>query len=128
MLDNLSVFHSSIRIEGSKIIYFDPFKVEQKYNDADIIFITHEHFDHYSPEDINKVIKEGTTIVAPATMISKINYDNVVSVEPQKEYEVDGIKFSTVWAYNVGKKFHPKENMWVGYLINIIFLKIILMI
>ncbi len=119
MLDNISVFHSSIRIEGSKTIYFDPFKVEQKFNDADIIFITHEHFDHYSPEDINKVIKAGTTIVAPATMISKINYDNIVSVEPQKEYEVDGVKFSTVWAYNVGKKFHPKDNCWVGYVVEL---------
>ena len=115
MLENLTVFHSSIRIVGSKIIYFDPFKIEKNYKDADIIFITHDHFDHYSPDDINKVIKEGTIIVAPSTMISKINYDNIVSVEPQKEYSIDGISFSTVWSYNVNKKFHPKENCWVGY-------------
>ena len=119
MLENVTVFHSSIRIEGSRIIYFDPFKVKEKYNDADIIFITHEHFDHYSPEDINKVIKEGTIIVAPNTMISKINYDKVISVEPQKEYEVDGLNFSTIWSYNVNKKFHPKENCWVGYIVEL---------
>ena len=119
MLSEISVFHSSIRMVGSKTIYFDPFKIEDSFNDADIIFITHEHYDHYSPDDINKVIKEGTIIVAPATMISKINYDNVVSVEPQKEYEVDGIHFETVWAYNPNKKFHPKDNNWVGYIVEL---------
>ena len=66
MLKELEVLcHSSIRIDKGKIIYFDPFKIDKNYNDADLIFITHEHYDHYSEEDIDKVIKEDTIIIVP---------------------------------------------------------------
>ena len=55
MENNLEVLcHSSIRISGEKIIYFDPFKIEKNYNDADYIFCTHSHYDHFSEEDIRK--------------------------------------------------------------------------
>lgn len=118
MLDNISVFHSSIRIEGEKIIYFDPYKIDTEYHDADIIFITHSHFDHYSPEDIDKVIKEGTIIVVPQSMATDVEYDNVFTVDPENEYEIGDISFQTISAYNVNKKFHPKENCWVGYVVN----------
>ena len=64
MLENIEVLcHSSIKINKGIIIYFDPFKIEKNYNDADIIFITHDHYDHYSEEDIDKVIKNNTIIV-----------------------------------------------------------------
>lgn len=118
MLDNISVFHSSIRIEGEKIIYFDPYKIDTEYHDADIIFITHSHFDHYSPEDIDKVIKEGTIIVVPQSMATDVEYDNVFTVDPENEYKIGDISFQTISAYNVNKKFHPKENCWVGYVVN----------
>ena len=73
MLDNIEVLcHSSIRINKSKIIYVDPYKIEKNYNDADIIFITHDHYDHYSEEDIDKVINKNTTIVIPEEMITKL--------------------------------------------------------
>jgi len=118
MLDNISVFHSSIRIEGEKIIYFDPYKINTEYHDADIIFITHSHFDHYSPEDIDKVIKEGTIIVVPQSMATDVEYDNVFTIDPENKYEIGDISFQTISAYNVNKKFHPKENCWVGYVVN----------
>ena len=60
--------HSSIKINEGKIIYIDPFKIEKENHDADIIFITHDHYDHYSPEDIEKITKEQTIIVAPKTV------------------------------------------------------------
>ena len=61
MLDNIEVLcHSSIRISKNKVIYIDPYKIDKNYNDADIIFITHDHYDHYSEEDIDKVINEYT--------------------------------------------------------------------
>ena len=64
MLNNIEVlYHSSIRINKEKTIYIDPFKIEKNYNDADIIFVTHDHYDHYSEEDIDKVINENTVIV-----------------------------------------------------------------
>lgn len=59
---------SSIRIEGTKVVYFDPFKIAEERHDADFIFVTHEHYDHFSPEDIRKVSKEQTILVAPYSM------------------------------------------------------------
>ncbi len=125
MLDNIEVlYHSSIKINKNKIIYIDPFKIDKNYNDADIILITHEHYDHYSEEDIDKVVNKNTIIVIPEEMLTKllkkgINKNSIVLVEPNKEYIVQGVKIETVPAYNVNKKFHPKENKWVGYIITI---------
>mgnify|MGYP004499424855 CR=1 FL=1 len=125
MLNNIEVLcHSSIRINKEKTIYIDPFKIDRNYNDADIIFITHDHYDHYSEEDIDKVINESTVIVIPEELLTKglkkgINKDAIITVEPNKKYMVQGIKFETVPAYNTNKTFHPKENGWVGYVIEL---------
>ena len=125
MLENIEVlYHSSIRISKNKIIYIDPFKIDKNYNDADIVFITHDHFDHYSEEDIDKVINENTTIIIPKELLTKIlgkgiNKNAVITVESNKEYMVQGIKFETIPAYNTNKTFHPKENDWVGYIITL---------
>ena len=73
MLENIEVlYHSSIKITKEKIIYIDPFKINQNYNDADIIFITHDHYDHYSEEDIDKIINEKTTIIIPEELLTKL--------------------------------------------------------
>ena len=125
MLNNIEVlYHSSIRINKEKTIYIDPFKIDRNYNDADIIFITHDHYDHYSEEDIDKVINENTVIVIPEELLTKvlkkgINKNAIITVEPNKKYMVQGIKFETVPAYNINKTFHPKENDWVGYIIEL---------
>ena len=125
MLENIEVLcHSSIRINKEKVIYIDPFKINKNYNDADIIFITHDHYDHYSEEDIDKVIKEDTTIVISKDLLTKllkkgINKNAIIVAEPNKEYETQGINFNTIHAYNINKKFHPKENNWLGYIITI---------
>lgn len=125
MLEDIEVlFHSSIKINKGKKIYIDPFKIEEEYNDADIVFITHDHYDHYSEEDIDNVINKDTTIVVPEELLTKllkkgISRDSIITVEPNENYIVQGIKFETVPAYNVNKKFHPKENNWVGYIIEI---------
>ena len=125
MLNNIEVlYHSSIRINKEKTIYIDPFKIDRNYNDADIIFITHDHYDHYSEEDIDKVINENAVIVIPEELLTKvlkkgINKNAIITVEPNQKYMVQGIKFETVPAYNTNKTFHQKENGWVGYVIEI---------
>jgi len=126
MLKNVKVlYHSSIRIEEEKVIYIDPFKIVQNYNDADLIFITHEHYDHYSEEDIEKVKKDDSIIIIiPKDLLTTLfkkgyNKNNIITVEPNKEYFVQGIKFETIPAYNVNKSFHPKEKAWIGYVIEI---------
>lgn len=122
MLDNIEVLiHSSIKFSKDIIIYFDPYKINKDYHDADIIFITHSHYDHYSPLDIKKVIKDNTIVVCSKDVkeeLLKLNINNIIEVVPNKDYEVLNIKFKTIPAYNVNKNFHPKENNWVGYLIN----------
>ena len=114
MLENIELLcHSSIRINKEKIIYIDPYKIEKDYNDADLIFVTHDHYDHYSEEDIDKVKKEDTVIIAPEELLTKllrkgIRQDYIITVEPNKEYMTEGIKFETIPAYNTNKAFHPK--------------------
>lgn len=125
MLENIEVLcHSSIRINKEKVIYIDPFKIDKNYNDADIIFITHYHYDHYSEEDIDKVKKEDTIIVAPEELLTKLlrkgfRQDYIITVDSDEEDMVEGIKFETIPAYNTNKQFHPKENGWVGYIVEI---------
>lgn len=111
--------HSSIKITKGIIIYIDPFRINEEKHDADLILITHDHYDHYSPEDINKVIKEDTIIIAPKTVKELNNKENIIFVEPNKTYNIKGYKIVTVPAYNINKHFHPKENNWVGYIIEI---------
>ena len=125
MLENIKVLcHSSIKFEKGQVLYFDPFKIKENYNDADIIFITHSHYDHFSEEDILKVKKEETKIVIPEDLYDKcldlgFNEEDIVIVVPNEEKEVNGIKFKTIPAYNVNKNFHPKENNWVGYILTL---------
>lgn len=122
MLENFKVLcHSSIKVEGSKIIYFDPFRIKENYKDADYIFCTHSHYDHFSPEDIKKIMKENTKLIVPKDIKEEasnlVGEGNVVTVEPGKEYKIDYITFKTTYAYNETKKFHPRENEWVGYIV-----------
>lgn len=128
MLENIQVlYHSSIKINKEKVIYIDPLKIEDNCHDADIIFITHSHYDHYSEEDIKKIIKEDTKIVVTNDLqetASKLtNEENVISVQPNEKYCVEGIIFETIPAYNLNKQFHPKQNNWVGYVIELNGLK-----
>ncbi len=119
---NIKVFtQSAILLSGKKNIYFDPFKIEQKLNDADYIFITHNHYDHYDRDSINKVIKKTTKIIVPEVLeeeISKLT-KNYLVVKPNQSYKIDELEFQTVHAYNIHKSFHPKEANFVGYIIRV---------
>lgn len=124
MTENIEVlFHSSIRIHSSVgIIYIDPFKIDIAYNDADYIFITHDHYDHYSVEDIKKVVGEKTVFVVPEKMGRTVSSDfkghgEIRTVSPGKECIVNNIEFETVAAYNLLKPFHPKMAGWCGYIL-----------
>lgn len=114
--------HSSIRIAENQIVYFDPFHVDGEPHDADIICVTHDHFDHYSPEDLAKVKNAATILVCPKTMEDSLSNSGISEeftelVAPGDELEINGVRIQAVPAYNVGKQFHPKANQWVGYLV-----------
>ena len=111
--------HSSIRIEADKVLYFDPFKIEEETHDADIIFVTHDHFDHFSVEDIKKIEKEDTVYVIPDCMYNLLGGENVVTLLPNEKANVEGYEVETIPSYNVGKDFHPKEKGYVAYIVTI---------
>ena len=124
-LENVTInTQSSVRIAGAKTIYFDPLEISGELHDADIIFISHDHYDHFSTKDIAKVVKDNTVIVFPKTMKSHIDEtgiseDRQRGVAPTDKLEVSGITTEVVPAYNKMKPFHPKKNGWVGYIIEI---------
>mgnify|MGYP004459347533 FL=1 len=112
---------SSIRLTDQEtVIYLDPYLIEKEVNDADYIFITHDHYDHLSIEDINKVIKESTIIIIPESCSKSLEEFNnqIVKVKPNNKYLVGNLNFQTVASYNTNKLYHPEKNEWVGYLID----------
>ena len=109
--------HDTFKIVGEKVIYTDPFKIKNK-NTADIILITHEHFDHCSPEDIKILQGPDTVIVATPDCAKKLT-GKVKIVKPGDKITVEGIEIEAVPSYNTNKQFHPKGNNWVGYIFTV---------
>ena len=114
---------SSIKIISNKTIYFDPYLIKEETHDADLIFITHDHYDHFDLDSINKIVKDDTLIIMPDSMVIKniihLNRNNVRGVVPNNEYTINNVSFKTIPSYNTNKAFHKKEYNWVGYLVNI---------
>jgi len=118
MIENIHwLGHDGFYVEGSKVVYFDPFQISGGPK-ADIILITHEHFDHCSPDDVAKVAKEDTVIVTEADSAQKLS-GKVQVLKPGESTEVAGVKISAVPSYNVGKDFHPKANNWLGFVVEL---------
>lgn len=119
---NIQVFNqASIKFTGSKIIYFDSYLLEEEKHDADIIFITHDHYDHYDEESIKKAMNEKTVLVIPTILkerASKLT-NNILVVEPNNKYTIDKITFETIPSYNHEAPYHPKDKEYVGYNITI---------
>ena len=128
--------HSSVRIEAAavngsgRVVYVDPFLMNAEYGvdmpprDADILCVTHSHYDHFSPKDAAAVARAdgATRYVMPASMVDEalkagIRKDAITAVEPGQVCYVAGLPLRAVAAYNPAKPFHPKKNRWVGYLI-----------
>ncbi|HEX9973886.1 MAG TPA: MBL fold metallo-hydrolase [bacterium] len=109
--------HDAFRIEDEgKQIYIDPWKLSSNPVKADYIFVTHSHYDHFSMEDISKITKETTKIIGTTDVAKQIESD-AIAMNPNQEQIIDALKVTTIPAYNIGKKFHPKEKNWVGFII-----------
>ena len=113
--------HAGFLIKNSRVIYIDPYNIKEDSEKADLILITHSHYDHCSVVDINKIIKNGTKIIMTADCQSKITRFNVPIrmeiIEPGQESTYGDIRISALCSYNIVKPFHNKEQAWVGYLI-----------
>jgi len=105
--------HASFRIAGAEtVVYIDPWKLPDAPHDADVVVVSHAHYDHCSPDDVAKVSKADTAIIAPADTISQLKAANAVT--PGESMTIKGVTVEAVAAYNVGKAFHPKANNWIG--------------
>lgn len=113
--------HSSIRIGGTKAVYFDPFKVGTEPHDADVICFTHSHYDHFEPESVARVRRPDTVFVAPADMEEQLkdlaDEGRRHLLAPGDRLELDGLTITAVPAFNALKPFHPRRHHWLGYLL-----------
>lgn len=111
--------HSSFRLEEhGLVIYIDPFKIKED-KPADFIFITHNHYDHMSVEDIKKIATKDTLIICPKECDKDLKKFNLRVVLPGDRFEIGKMKVEVVPAYNIHKPFHPKKDMKVGYVIEV---------
>jgi L-ascorbate metabolism protein UlaG (beta-lactamase superfamily) len=111
--------HASFKIKNNLVIYIDPYLIPENTEKADLILITHEHYDHCAVENVRKLVKEDTVIVAPKDCISKFADLVIKGVTPNQMLEVKGVRIETIPAYNLKKSFHTKNSNWVGYILTI---------
>jgi len=108
---------SAFRItDDGKQIYIDPWKLPSGVPKASIILVTHSHYDHFSPDDIAKILTPSTVVFAPTDVAKKLN---AKSIMPNESVTVDRVKIATIPAYNLKKPYHPRANNWVGYIITL---------
>jgi L-ascorbate metabolism protein UlaG (beta-lactamase superfamily) len=119
--------HDSFRITGSVTIYIDPWKLEKGAAEADLVLVTHEHFDHFSKDDIASVSTSQTVVVGPAEVTGKLRGAQMRTIAPGQTLQVGGVKLTAVPAYNLNKYadpkagvfFHPKADGKVGYVVEL---------
>jgi len=117
--------HSGFLVQNGKVIYIDPFRIGTELPEADIILITHSHYDHCSIEDIKKIAKDGTIIICTADSQSKFRHIDLkidlklIEIGDKIELDEGNLKIWAVPAYNINKSFHEKAEDWVGYILEL---------
>lgn len=107
--------HAGFKIKGSKVLYIDPYEITEGFEKADLILVTHDHFDHLDMKSIKRLSRSDTTVVTPKGCVIK-GFESF-SLDERDEKIVKGVKIRTVPAYNINKPFHKKGG--VGYVIEI---------
>jgi L-ascorbate metabolism protein UlaG (beta-lactamase superfamily) len=110
--------HDSFRFKGEKVVYIDPWKLAAGAETAGLILVTHEHHDHFSPDDISRISKADTVVVAPQSVATQLGGKTIVA-KPGDKLNVAGVAIEVVPAYNPNKKFHPKSAGHVGYILTL---------
>ncbi len=116
--------HDTFRIDGSSTIYVDPWKLPAGQPPATGILVTHDHYDHLSLDDIDKVTGQGTIVVGPSCVTANLGSRNAVTIEPGQTVAVGSAKVTAVPAYNLNKYkapgvvYHPRASGHVGYVVD----------
>lgn len=119
MVENIHwLGHDSFRVDGAVTIYVDPWQVPAGAPQADLVLITHDHYDHCSPEDVRRISKADTVVVTIAAAAKKLKGD-VRVVRPGDSLTVKGVPIEVVPAYNINKRFHPKSAGHVGFIFTV---------
>lgn len=120
--------HDGFRIvnnNNKNIIYIDPFQLTSKQKgrrDADIMLVSHNHFDHLSLGDLRELVNENTEIVAAKECLDNfqdLTVSKIIPLMPGEKTTIKGVSIEAVRAYNTNKKFHPKEDNKIGYIIGV---------
>ena len=115
--------HDSFRIEGAMTVYIDPWELAPGMPPADVILVTHDHFDHLSLPDIDRLSRPDTVVVGPASVTSQVRGPETVTLAPGGRATVRGVDVTAVYAYNIskfrepGEVFHPRDDDHLGYLV-----------
>jgi L-ascorbate metabolism protein UlaG (beta-lactamase superfamily) len=113
------ISHACFQIitKEGKVIYTDPYEISSDEEKADIVLISHDHYDHADKRSINIIMTDNTQIICPKTSEKKLKKFNPKGLKPGDSIDIGGITIEAVRAYNVGKAFHPKNNNWLGYIV-----------
>lgn len=116
--------HASFRVDASKTIYFDPWKLSADGHKADLIFISHQHYDHFSKDDLRLVSTKDTTIVTTQDVAGQLQGSGipskaVLSLNSGDQIEVEGVKVRAVPSYNINKQFHTQAAKNLGFVVTI---------
>ena len=109
--------HDGFRIDAAVVIYIDPYQIQSTVP-ADIILVSHDHFDHCSPDDIKKIQKKSTVIITDKVSAGKLSGD-IRIVKPGDKLTAQGIGVEIVPAYNINKQFHPKAAGMLGFILTV---------
>jgi L-ascorbate metabolism protein UlaG (beta-lactamase superfamily) len=110
--------HASFRIsQADEVIYIDPWKISGQPKDATLVLVSHSHYDHYSSDDIIKISTADTKIFASGDVIDK--YGGGLPMKPGQTIETGGVAVTATAAYNPAKQFHPKDNKWLGFVLEV---------
>jgi len=115
--------HDTFRLDGSSTVYIDPWKLPAGARPADLILVTHDHFDHFSAADIARIGSAATTLIGPAAVTGQVSGLTTVTLAPGEAATVGGVTVTAVPAYNLdkfrsaGEPYHPREAGYLGYVV-----------